>query len=152
MSERRLEAIVIGPGNPGMLKIQIGRGRSTLVIDVEAEKIPSALRMPNSSFVALVAGRTFVRVDPLGHAWIEIEDRIRMILNNEWDPIGVAYADDDEYDGYIAGILTLLGRGAGVDRLAEHLRSIEVDRMALSGSPPEKLRAIAEALRSLQLP
>jgi hypothetical protein len=145
-------AVVIGPGNPGMLKIQVGRGGSTFVIDVEAEKIPSALRLPNSSFVALFTGRDFVRVDARGSGWIEVEDRIRTILNDDWDPIGVAHAVDDEYDGYIAGILTRLVRGSSADGLVEHLRSIEVDRMALSGSSLVRLRAVADALRSLQLP
>jgi len=152
MSERRLEAVVIGPGNSGLLKIQFGRGRATFVIDVPAQQIPPPLRIPNSRFVALAAGRDFVRVDPLGSAWIEVEDRIRTILNNDWDPIGVAQADDDEYDGYIAGILTFLVRGAGVDGLAEHLRSIEVERMRLGGSPHDKLIVVAEALRGIRLP
>ena len=102
--------------------------------------------------MALVAGRDFVRVDPVGRAWIEIEGRIRTILNDDWDPIGVAVAVDDEYDGYIAGILTLLMNGSSVDALVGHLRSIEVDRMALRGSLPDKLKAVAEALRSVQLP
>lgn len=73
MSERRLEAVVIGPGTPGLLKIQFGQGDGAFVTDVPADQIPSSLRLPNSSFVALVAGRDFVRVDPLGSAWIEVE-------------------------------------------------------------------------------
>ena len=52
----------------------------------------------------------------------------------------------------IAGILILLTRGSSVDGLVKYLRSIEVDRMALSGSPPDKLKSVAQALRSVQLP
>ena len=153
MSERRLEAVVLGPGNAGLLTIQFGRGRAPFVMDVPSQQIPPPLRIPNSRFVALVAGRDFVRVDPLGSAWIEVEDRIRTILNNDWDPIGVAQADDDdEYDGYIAGILTFLVRGADIDGLAEHLRSIEADRMVLGGSPQDKLIAVAEALLAIPVP
>jgi hypothetical protein len=152
MSERRLTAVVIGPGKPGSLKMQFGQGRATFIEDVPTDQIPVPLRLPNSSFVAVVAGRNFVRVDPVGRAWIEVEDRIRAILNNNWDPIGVAASVDDEYDGYIAGILTLLTRGSSVDGLVKYLRSIEVDRMALSGSPPDKLKSVAQALRSVQLP
>ena len=152
MSERRLEALVIGPSNPGLLKIQFGRGQGAFVTNVPADQIPAPLRIPNSNFIALVEGRDFVRIDPLGSAWIEVEDRIRTILNNDWDPIGVAHAVDDEYDGYIAGILTLLRRGSSIERLVEHLRSIEVHRMALSESPQKTLRAVAEALHGLQLP
>jgi len=152
MSERRLEAVVIGPGNPGLLKIKFGRGRVTFVKDVLAARIPPELRIPNSGFVALVSGRDFVGVEPLGEVWIAIEDRIRTILNSEWDPLGIAHPDDDEYDGYIAGILSLLMRGQSAEVLAAHLRSIEVERMGLSQSPPAKLIAVAEALRSIRLP
>lgn len=152
MSERRLEAVVIGPGNSGMLKIEFGRGRPRFVLDVPTERIPPPLRIPNSRFVALVAGRDFVRVEPFGDAWIEIANRIRVILNTEWDPIGVGHADDDEYDGYISGVLSLLRRKASAEAIAEHLKSIEVRRMELGGSSPDKLMAVAEALRNLQLP
>ena len=152
MSQRRLEAVVIGRGSSGLLKIEFGRGRARFVMDVPTERIPPPLRIPSSHFVALVAGRDFVRVEPFGDAWVEIEDRIRTILNTDWDPIGVAQAEDDEYDGYIAGILTFLVRGAGVDGLAEHLRSIEVERMGLGVSPQAKLIAVAEGLRAIRLP
>lgn len=112
----------------------------------------SPARVPNSRFVALVAGRDVVRVEPFGDAWIEIENRIRVILNTEWDPIAVAQADDDEYDGYISCVLSLLRREASAEAIAEHLKSIEVERMELRGSSPDKLMAVAEALRNLQLP
>lgn len=152
MSERRLEAVVIGPGVPGMLKIRLGRHDGTFVMDVRAEDIPPPLRMPNASFVAVVAGRHFVRVEPLGEAWLEIQDQIRAVLNTEWDPIGVAHPVDDEYDGYIAGIHSLLGQGASVETLAGHLKSIEVERMELRGSRKEKLLAVATSLQRLGLP
>ena len=152
MSERRLEAVVIGPGNSGLLKIQFGRGRAPFVMDVPAQQIPPPLRIPNSRFVAVVAGRDFVRVEPFGDAWLEIDNRIRTILNTEWDPIGVPQDVDDEYDGYILAILTLLRGKPGVETIAEHLRSIEVERMGLGGSPHDKLIAVAEALRGIRLP
>ena len=152
MGERRSEAVVIGPGVPGMLKIRFGRRDAAFVTDVRAENIPLALRIPNSRFVAVVAGRDFVRVEPLGEAWIEIQDQIRAVLNADWDPIGVAHDDDDEYDSYIGGIHSLLIQGASVEALARHLTSIEVERMGLRGSCKEKLLAVATSLRRLQLP
>jgi len=152
MTERRLRAVIIGPANPGFLKVMLGQNDARFVADVPAERIPPGLRMPNSSFVAVVVGRDLVRVEVFGHARMEIEDRIRAVLNAEWDPIGVAHAVDDEYDGYIAPILSLLEQNAGVEMLAEQLLSIEVQRMELRGSPRGKLLRVADALRTLRLP
>jgi hypothetical protein len=152
MTERRLRAVIIGPANPGFLKVMLGQNDARFVADLPAERIPPDLRMPNSSFVAVVVGRDLVRVEAFGQAWMEIEDRIRAVLNAEWDPIGAAHAVDDEYDGYIAGILSLLQRNVSVEMLAEHLLSIEVQRMGLKGSPRDKLLRVAEALRTLHLP
>jgi hypothetical protein len=152
MSERRLEAVVIGPGAPGLLKVTLGRDNGKYVIDVPVERIPSSLRLPNSSFVAVLAGREFVRVETAGPAWIDIQDQVRTVLNAVWDPIGVADAACDEYDGYIAGIYSLLQDGASEEILARHLLSIEVDHMGLPGASMNKLLAVVAKLRELQLP
>jgi len=152
MSERRLEAVIIGPGGPGMLKVSFGRDDGAFVTDVPAEKLPPPLRIPNSRFVAVVAGRDFVRVEPFGEAWLEIQDQIRAVLNAEWDPIGVAHHVDDEYDSYIGGIHWLLAQGASAQTLAGHLKWIEVTRMEERGTRKEKLLAVAASLRLLQLP
>jgi len=152
VSERRLQAIVIGPGAPGFLTVQFGHGEATYVRDVAVERIAPSLRPSNSSFVAVVVGRDLVRVEVAGEAWMEIQDRIRAVLNSVWDPIGVADVVDDEYDGYIAGIYSLLQGGASVDTLAQRLGSIEVDTMQLRESPINKRLAVAAKLCQLQLP
>src|SRR5258708_14798794 len=105
MSERRLEAVVIGPGKPGILKVAIGRGQGEFVADVPSEKLEPLLRLPNSHFVAVVEGRELVRVEPAGRIWLIIQDEIRSVLNIDWDPIGVvAGGINDEYDMYIGRI------------------------------------------------
>lgn len=152
MSERRLEAIVIGPGVSGGLQVAVGRDPHRFVANVPVEDVPPQLRFPNSQFVAVVDGRTVVRVESDGRPWLEIQDRIRVVLNQQWDPIGVADAVDDEYDGYIGAIYSLLRRSASEDAIANHLLSIEVERMGLVGSSLDKLRTVAARLRALQLP
>lgn len=87
-----------------------------------------------------------------GEVWIEIQDRVRDVLNQQWDPIGVADIVEDEYDGYIGEIYALLKSGSSEAELTEHLQSIEADRMELRVSPIEKLRAVADSLRRLELP
>jgi hypothetical protein len=64
----------------------------------------------------------------------------------------VAHAVDDEYDGYLADILSLLERNTSVEMLVAHLMSIEGEHMGLRGSPRGKLLRVAEALRALRLP
>jgi hypothetical protein len=119
---------------------------------VPADRLPAALRIPNSRFVAVVEGGELLRVEPAGRAWIEIQDRVRAVLNAHWDPIGVADAVADEYDGYIAGIHSMLLRGASPDELAAHLLRIEIDSMGLPGLPAKRRLNVARRLKALDLP
>jgi hypothetical protein len=91
-------------------------------------------------------------VEPAGQAWIDFRDRVRAVLNAEWDPIGVAAEVTDEYDSYLGGIHSLLARDASADELAAHLLRIETETMELSPQPAERRRAAAHRLRTLQLP
>jgi len=153
MSERRLEAMVIGPGKPGILRVSLGRGQGQFVADVPFEKLEPSLRLPNSHFVAVVEGRELVRVEPAGRIWLTIQDEIRSVLNTDWDPIGVVGDGiNGEYDMYIGSIYSLLLSGASEHVIAEHLRSIEVDRMGLTGTPMDQLFKVAAKLLKLQLP
>jgi hypothetical protein len=107
--------------------------------DVPAERVPPSLRIPNALFVAVVDRGQFQRVEPAGREWLEIQDRIRAVLNEDWDPIGVAGdVDDDEYDSYIAPIYHLLREGATPAGLADYLLQIETERMELHGLPGER--------------
>ena len=74
------------------------------IIDVPAHKLPPALRMPNSHFVAVFGGPDIIRVETAGPAWLEIQNQIRTVLNRDWDPIRVAGVVEDEYDIYIEEI------------------------------------------------
>jgi hypothetical protein len=150
--ERRLEAEVIGPGTPGKLRLRLGRGQKQFTSEVPAELLQPSLRMPNSQFVAVVRGRDFVRTEPAGRIWLTIQDQIRIVLNSDWDPIGVADIVDGEYDMYIGHIYSLLAMNGGEQAIADHLLWIEVNRMGLAGSPKERLLEVAASLRSLQLP
>jgi len=86
------------------------------------------------------------------HAWHELHARIRAILNERWDPIGVFGQVDDEYDGYIGGILTLLTKQASDEAIASHLQGIEVGAMGINGTPFDRLVRVAVALRTLEIP
>jgi hypothetical protein len=152
MGERRIEAAVAGPGAPGHLKVAFGDRDKQFVVEVPADRLPMTLRLANSQFVGVVEGRDLIRVEPAGRAWLEIQDRIRSILNTSWDPIGIGNDVDDEYDGYIGHIHSLLQNGSSVDSIAEHLSRIEVEGMKRAGSRPSRLREVAGELRNLQLP
>jgi len=150
--ERRLEAVVIGPGKPGQLRVTLGRGEREFVTDVPSDLLQPELRMPNSEFVAVVSGREVVRVEPAGRIWLTIQDQIRVVLNADWDPIGVADIVDDEYDMYIGRIYSLLATNSTEQTIADHLLRIEHERMGLTGTPMVQLLRVATNLRNVKLP
>jgi hypothetical protein len=51
--ERRLEAVVLGPGRPGQVRVTLGFGQQQFVADVPVELLLPSLRLPNSEFVAV---------------------------------------------------------------------------------------------------
>jgi hypothetical protein len=53
-------------------------------------------------------------------------------LWNEFDPIGVAHAVQDEYDNYIGPCLRIVEEGGGPERLEPYLRHIVFEYMGLS--------------------
>ncbi len=150
--ERRLEAVVVGPGKPGQVRVALGCGQHQFVADVPFELLQPSLRMPNSEFVAVVKDRDLVRIEPAGRLWLTIQDQIRAVLNSDWDPIGVADIVDYEYDMYIGHIYSLLAKDAAEQAICDHLLWIELERMGLTGTPMNQLLRVAANLRSLQLP
>jgi len=83
----------------------------------------------------------------------QIQERIRDVLLHDWDPIGVQDMPEaqDEYDGYVGGVYSLLASGASVEQLAEHLWKIETDTMGLSARDQAKLLPVAHRLRDLDV-
>jgi hypothetical protein len=150
--ERTLEAVVLGPGKPGQLKVAIGLGQHRFVDDIPFELLPPSLRTPNSEFVAIVNGRTLVAIEPTGRVRLTIYDQIRVVLNRDWDPIGVANEVDDEYDGYIGDVCSLLATNAAEQAIADLLLGIEKGGMGLAGTPTSQRLRVATNLRSLRLP
>ena len=91
-------------------------------------------------------------VRPDRHPWHELRARIRAILNERWDPMGVADHANDTYDGYIDGIQTLLTKQASDKAIARHLQGIEVGAMGINGTPFDRLLRVAVALRRIEIP
>lgn len=79
-------------------------------------------------------------------AAVEIQQKIRDILFDEWDPIGINdIAPRDEYDGYIVKIYRHLVDGADVESLMKLLHRLEVSAME-SPTSDEHRRKVAELL------
>ena len=75
--------------------------------------------------------------------------RLRELLNTEWDPIGVgAGPDDDEYDAYVGQVAAMLREGADDDALFAYLTWAETEHMGLRGDP-DRLRTVIAAIRAL---
>lgn len=150
--DRRLEAVVLGPGRPGQVMVTLGRGDRQFITHVPVELLPPSLRLPNSEFVAVVNGRDVVRVEPAGQVWLTIQNQIRSVLNRDWDPIGVADIVDDEYDMYIGHIHSLLAKETSEQNIADYLSWVERQQMGLTGTPMNQLLRVAKNLQMLQLP
>jgi hypothetical protein len=78
-------------------------------------------------------------------------ESIRAVLLREWDPIGVAHVPQaqDEYDGYVPEIYTMLIRHSSPQQVFEHLWWIETQHMGLCGNR-RKTEAIAERLCAIR--
>ena len=65
----------------------------------------------------------------------DMHARVRAILMQDWDPIGVADEPKaaDEYDKYVPAIVAMLRTGPSADALAAHLLQIETTAMGLAG-------------------
>lgn len=83
----------------------------------------------------------------------EIQDAIRRVLLEEWDPIGVRdeIGCADEYYAYVGGVYRLLASGATARDVAEHLARIEEQQMGLGKSSVVALRPVASKLLVLDV-
>ena len=72
---------------------------------------------------------------------------ISEILHYIWDPIGIAGIPEarDEYEGYVAAILSLLRSDAGESAIVDYLVEVETDSMGLE-RPREHSIKTAELL------
>jgi hypothetical protein len=76
-------------------------------------------------------------------------NEVRLILLNDWNPIGFP-VPHDEYDSYITGVLRLLLAGADQHKLTEHLSTLEMTSMGLTGLRA-RCSVAAEKLRQIPL-
>jgi len=72
---------------------------------------------------------------------------VQRILLHEWDPIGVADMEgaEDEYDGYVPGVLGVISRGGDEAAVVAFLRGIERERMELPDLPPDRAQRAARS-------
>jgi len=87
------------------------------------------------------------------HASLLWRNRLREVLNRDWDPIGGC--PDDEYDGYMSKIGAMLRDNASDEKLLEYLKWAEVENMGLGpASRFDRGRAmkVIAALRAIGAP
>jgi len=76
--------------------------------------------------------------------------KIRRLLWEEWDPIGVnGIAPDDEYDSYAYRIFAMLGEGKQASEIADYLTWAAGENMGLGGAGRDE--AIATDARMIAL-
>ena len=82
----------------------------------------------------------------------EIQNNIRDVLMQKWDPIGVSDVPEaqDEYDVYIGGIYRLLASKAKEKQIIEHLYKIETINNELKPSK-KVLKEVVTALMKIDV-
>lgn len=81
-----------------------------------------------------------------------IQDEIRNVLVDIWDPIGIKPLGGprDEYDSYIGDMYGMLARGATDEEIATELLKIERQQMGLTSTTTDPSPVIV-ALRAIKL-
>lgn len=81
----------------------------------------------------------------------KIQESIRRILFDDWDPLGLnGIAPGDEYDSFIGSIYHLLAQDASEREIIDRLYQHETKDMGLTGNR-ERLEPIAQKLKSLKV-
>lgn len=122
--------------------------------DVDAPRLSELSRAERISKVKVLT-RRIRRSDlfePNGDAWLTIQDRIRPILCDVWDPVHVGLVNKDEYDGYIGDLYGLLRNGTDHSRLVEYLIDVEMRIMEQGHLPGGRREEAARLLLALDLP
>lgn len=85
----------------------------------------------------------------------QIQEEIRKVLMECWDPIGVQGIPEaaDEYDSYVGGVYRLLASQATAEEIGKHLWDIEVYQMGLASKPGrlERIGPVAQKLLAVDV-
>ncbi len=83
--------------------------------------------------------------------WRRLQEPVRGILMNEWDPIGVAGIPEarGEYDSYALQLCGKLVHSVSEDELVEFLLHVETVKMGLPGDR-ERAKRVAKSLVKLR--
>ena len=84
----------------------------------------------------------------------EIQNSIRDVLINDWDPIGVMADPEwprDEYDAYIGRIYSRLSSGESAEAIAKYLCFVECEQMGLAAPPVSARLGVAKKLKEINI-
>ncbi len=59
-------------------------------------------------------------------------DRVRDVINRDWNPIGVSDLPEDEYDGYIGPISSMIQNRSSDEEFLKYMQWVELEQMGLS--------------------
>lgn len=128
-------------------------------VDMSPEAVTSRLRMMDELWLLsqkLMNSKPLPRSadEPRASRARQIQDSIRQILFQDWDPIGVS-ADpewpEDEYDSYIAPVYRILCGSRKEDELVDYLFQTEKQTIGVWCENAEMLRPVAKKLLELDV-
>ena len=137
-------------------RISDERGTSVFIVLVpDPRKLRDPYKMENSLYIAW--GMAYSEIDTGRQSSDErlrfkvMEEAIRYLLFEVWDPLGVNdLAPKDEYDLYIGEIYRLLADNPSADQVAEKLRQLEITKLA-NVTTPQHRQSVAEKLLEIDV-
>ena len=83
---------------------------------------------------------------------IEIQNSIRKILFEDWDPIGINKdAPDDEYDAYIGGVYRILSNNGTEEELLDYLHKVAIESIGIPEHDKNLNKEVAKKLFKLNI-
>jgi len=83
---------------------------------------------------------------------IKIQNSIRKILFEDWNPIGINDdGPEDEYDSYIGGVYRILASQGSEDDLINYLYEMEIEKMGVPEHNKNLTREVAKKLLNVNV-
>ena len=82
----------------------------------------------------------------------ELNDRIRAVLLDHWDPHSVAHVEAarGSYDAYVPALRAMLDAGANEEALVDWLKDREEETMCFPALGTRRLRKVAQKLLAMR--
>jgi hypothetical protein len=76
--------------------------------------------------------------------------RVRDTINREWNPIGVPDLPEDEYDGYIGAIASMIQNRSSDEVFLKYMKWVQVEQIGMSQFDRDKALKVIAIFRAIR--